>query len=103
MTQIARLRTDPLISKCEDVAALLKELAHRQRLQMLCHLAGEEKRVGDLTALCGASQSRVSQFLAQMRRDRLVSARRDGKFVYYRISDPRVERLMRSLRKIFCS
>jgi DNA-binding transcriptional ArsR family regulator len=96
------MTTDPLIQQCESVAGLLKELAHGQRLQMLCHLVSKERSVTELTALCSTSQSRVSQFLAQMRKDGLVSARRDGKFVFYRIEDARIARLIRSLRTIFC-
>ena len=96
------MNSDPLITQCDTVAGLLKDLAHGQRLQMLCHLVGKERSVGELMELCSTSQSRVSQFLAQMRKDGLVAARREGKFVFYRIEDPRIARLIRSLRTIFC-
>jgi ArsR family transcriptional regulator len=63
-------------------------------------MAHGAKSVSELTVLGGASQSQVSQFLRQMKADGLVSARRDGKFVYYKISNPKVEKLIKALRQI---
>jgi len=93
----------PLVERCETTAQLLKALAHPQRLQILCHLASGEKAVGELETLCGASQSAVSQFLARMRAEGLVASRRDEQFVFYRISDPKVFKLIGALHKIFCT
>lgn len=88
--------------RSEDVAALLKQLAHPQRLLILCSLAEGEKSVGEIEDVCGASQSAVSQFLKGMRLEGLVDSRRDGKQVYYRIVDERVLELVKSLYSIFC-
>lgn len=87
----------------EDVAALLKQLSHPQRLLILCSMAENEKSVGEIEEACGASQSAVSQFLKSMRQDGLIDSRREGKLVYYRIIDPHVNELIKSLYKIFCS
>ena len=92
---------DPLIRKCDDVAELLKLLAHGQRLKILCLLSDSEQAVGRITAACGVSQSRVSQFLGKLKSEGLVSARRDGKFVYYRICDARARNLIRALRRLY--
>ncbi len=86
-----------------DVAALLKQLSHPQRLLILCSLAAGEKSVGQIEEACGASQSAVSQFLKGMRLEGLIESRREGKQVYYKITDKRVDQLMRSLYQIFCS
>jgi DNA-binding transcriptional ArsR family regulator len=94
---ISRLR-----KKSREVAALLKQLSHPQRLLILCGLAEGEKSVGDIEAACGASQSAVSQFLKGMRLEGLVDSRRDGKQVFYRIKDERVLELMKSLYTTFC-
>ena len=94
--------TESLAERCETTAALLKNLAHSLRLQLLCHLAAGEKSVGDLEALSGASQSLVSQFLARMRRENLVQCRKEGKFVWYSVADPKVLQLIRALHRIFC-
>ncbi|QDK39349.1 transcriptional regulator [Bdellovibrio sp. NC01] len=88
--------------KSEEVAALMKQLSHPQRMLILCSLASGEKSVGEIEEACGASQSAVSQFLKSMRLEGLVEAQRDGKQVYYKIVDKRVLELIRSLYKIFC-
>ncbi|MEW6353035.1 MAG: metalloregulator ArsR/SmtB family transcription factor [Pseudomonadota bacterium] len=95
-------RLEPLVERCELAAHTLKALAHPQRLQILCYLTSGEKTVGELEALCAGSQSAVSQFLARMRAEGLVAARREGQFVFYRISDPKIFKLIESLRKVFC-
>lgn len=89
--------------KSEDVAQLMKLMSHPQRLTILCSLVTGEKSVGELEVACKASQSAVSQFLKSMRLEGLIEARRDGKQVYYRIVDPRVHQLMKSLHSIFCA
>ncbi len=88
--------------KSAEVAILLKQLSHPQRLLILCSLADGEKSVGEMEAACGASQSAVSQFLKGMRLEGLIEARREGKQVYYRIVDKRVLELMKSFYLIFC-
>jgi ArsR family transcriptional regulator, virulence genes transcriptional regulator len=91
-----------LTQSCEITAKILKALAHPHRLQILCHLTSDEKTVGELESLCGASQSAVSQFLGRMKSEGLVSSERDGLFVKYRIADPRILRTIKSLQRIFC-
>lgn len=88
--------------KSADVALLLKQLSHPQRLLILCSLAEGEKSVGEIEEACGASQSAVSQFLKGMRLEGLIDSRREGKLVYYKIEDKRVLELMKSLYEIFC-
>lgn len=87
--------------RCARVAALLKSLAHPQRLFLLCRLADGEMTVGDLRAACGASQPLISQHLTRMRREGLVLARREGNHVHYRIADPRLAGLIRTMEKTF--
>lgn|SRR5690606_1586030 len=88
--------------RSEGVAALLKQLSHPQRLLILCSMAEGEKSVSEIEAICGASQSAVSQFLKGMRLEGLIESRREGKQVYYKIVDKRVWDLIKSLYKIFC-
>ena len=89
--------------RSEEVAALLKQLSHPQRLLILCSIAESEKSVGEIEEACGASQSAVSQFLKLMRLEGLIEPRREGKQIYYKIVDKRVLDLMRSLYGIFCN
>lgn len=91
-----------LRQQSEDVAGLLKQLSHPQRLLILCSLAEGEKSVSEIEDSCGASQSAVSQFLKGMRLEGLIDHRREGKQVYYKIVDKRVHELIKSLYQIFC-
>jgi ArsR family transcriptional regulator, virulence genes transcriptional regulator len=91
-----------LIRQSEEVAALLKQLSHPQRLLVLCCIIEGEKSVGEIEQVCGASQSAVSQFLKGMRLEGLIDSRRDGKQVFYKIVDKRVFDLIGSLYQIFC-
>lgn len=88
--------------KCENVAAVLRSLAHPVRLKILSRLVDHERMVNDLTVHCGTSQSAMSQFLKRMKAEGLVAARRDGQRIYYRINSPDLHRLMRALSDIYC-
>lgn len=93
---------ETLAQNSDIVAQLLKTIAHPQRLKILCALATGEKTVSQLEDYCGASQSSVSQYLAKMKSEGLVSFRRESQFIFYKISDVNVLKLMKSMQKIFC-
>lgn len=92
--------------RAREAALLLKALAHEDRLVLLCELAGADPSrgctVSQLTRSCGISQSQTSQFLARLRTEGWVSARREGQMVHYSIADARVGELLRTLKEIFC-
>ena len=102
MKSQANISAIAMKSNCENVAAILKVISHPQRLMLLCHLAGGEKTVGELEKLCGGSQSSISQYLKLMKLEDMLSFEKRGLFVYYRIHDPKVKKLISSLYKIFC-
>lgn len=86
-----------------EVAGLLKAMANQRRLMVLCTLVEVgEMRVGDLVDAIGISQSALSQHLALMREEGLVTFRRDSQVLWYRIADPRTEALLAALHDIFC-
>ena len=58
--------------------------------------------VGALVEAVGLSQSALSQHLAKMRDDNVVTFRRDSQTLWYRIADPRLEQLMAELHRLFC-
>lgn len=95
-------KPETLAESAADAAAYLKTLAHEGRLMMLCHLIDGEKSVGQLETLLSIRQAAVSQQLARLREEGLVATRRDGKTVYYRLADPRTERLIGTLYELFC-
>ena len=86
-----------------DAAAYLKTLAHEGRLMILCHLGTGEKSVGELEALLDIRQAAVSQMLARLREEQLVKTRRDGKTIYYSLSDGNTAQLIQHLHGMFCS
>ena len=98
-------RIDPraLQAKAGAVAGLLGALANDRRLLILCNLVEEgEATVGDLADAIGLSQSALSQHLARMREEGIVTFRRDAQTLWYRIADPRVESLLATLHRLYC-
>ena len=89
-----------MAGRAEKVAGFLKALSHEGRLMILCHLAGGEKSVTELEGLLGQRQAAVSQQLARLRLEELVSTRRDGKAIFYRIDDARTLAQLRFLAEI---
>ncbi len=94
--------TSQLSRNADEIAELLKLMAHPLRMRVLCRIAQGECTVGEIVDQCEAPQPAVSQILAKMKSEGLVHARRDGKFIHYSIQDPRVGKLMKSFKKIFC-
>jgi ArsR family transcriptional regulator len=88
---------------CDDVSALLKSMAHPQRLIILGYLASGEKTVTELVENVDISQSRISQFLIRMKADGLLECNRVGKYQYYKIADERLVELILVLQKKFCA
>ncbi|WP_323775913.1 metalloregulator ArsR/SmtB family transcription factor [Leisingera sp.] len=84
-------------------AAFLKTLAHEGRLMILCHLGTGEKSVGELEALLNMRQAAVSQMLARLREEGLVATRREGKTVFYCLTDGNTQQLIALLYRQFCS
>jgi DNA-binding transcriptional ArsR family regulator len=89
-------------ARAGEAAALLKALSHEGRLMILCHISEGERSVTELEDLIGARQSAVSQQLARLRLEGLVTARRDGKTIFYSIADDRVRRVVRLMYEMFC-
>lgn len=86
----------------EEAARLLRSLGNANRLMILCALCGGEKSVGELNAIVPLSQSALSQHLAVLREEALVSTRRDGQTVYYNVPDSPALRILEVLHGSFC-
>jgi DNA-binding transcriptional ArsR family regulator len=89
-------------SAVDAASNLLKALANRHRLLILCQLIGQERSVGELAGFLGIRDSTVSQHLALMRRDGLVVARRDGQTIWYSISSAPARALLETLYRVYC-
>jgi len=88
--------------KADAAAELLRALAHGARLKVLCELSGGERSAGELVEASGLSQSALSQHLARLREDGLVSTRRDAQTIYYSLADERARRLIKLLYELYC-
>lgn len=91
-----------LAENADDAAALLALLANGKRLTIIEHLLDREMSVGAIAKEVSLSQSALSQHLAKMRDDNVVTFRRDSQTLWYRIADPRIEQLMAELHRLFC-
>ena len=90
-----------MAERAVEAAALLKALAHDGRMMILCHLADGEKTVSELESLLESRQAAVSQQLARLRAEGIVSCRREGKSRVYSVSDPRAAEIIALLCAMF--
>jgi ArsR family transcriptional regulator len=82
-------------------AQLFRALGHEVRVRVLEELRDGERSVGSLQEALGVSGSNVSQHLAVLRGEGIVSARREGTTVLYSTADPRLYNLLDDARAIF--
>ena len=94
---------DKMMTSACDASALLKAISHEGRLMILCHLVTGEKSVTELEELLSARQAAVSQQLARLRLEGLVTPRREGKAIYYSLTDDRPRRILEVIYDMFCS
>lgn len=85
-----------------DATSFLRLLANEDRLLLLCQLLSGERGVGELEQLLDIRQPTLSQQLGVLREQGLVATRRDGKNIYYRLADARVESTLAHLYTLFC-
>jgi DNA-binding transcriptional ArsR family regulator len=72
------------------VAELFSAFGDTSRVLILSHLADGELNVGALSKAVGISESAVSHHMRNLRQLRLVSSRKSGREVYYRVDDPHI-------------
>lgn len=85
-----------------DASRLLKALANEKRLMLLCLLAEGERSVSELNARLELSQSALSQHLAILRDDGLVTTRREAQSIYYGLAQGPAQRVIDTLHDIYC-
>lgn len=88
--------------QAEKAAQLLNAMSNPHRLRVLCELHVGELMVGDLQDRIGISQSNLSQQLARLRRDGLVSTRRESQKIFYTLASDEVVQLIHLLHELFC-
>jgi DNA-binding transcriptional ArsR family regulator len=93
---------EELMANARTASDFLKALSHESRLLLLCLLAERDRSVGELEEILSMRQSAVSQQLARLRYDDLVTTRRDGKAVYYSLANDDVRRVISVIYDIYC-
>ena len=101
-TQAPPAPPSEMARSAQSAAAYLKTLAHEGRLMILCHLGSGEKSVGELEELLEIRQAAVSQMLARLREEGLVTTRREGKTIYYSLADQNTYEVIGLLYRLFC-
>jgi DNA-binding transcriptional ArsR family regulator len=92
-----------LARQAGEAAQLLKLLGNEKRLLILCFLVVRgEMTVGELVGVIKLSQSALSQHLARLREDGLVTFRRTSQTLHYRVADERALRVLQVLKEIYC-
>jgi DNA-binding transcriptional ArsR family regulator len=91
-----------LRSAAAQASGLLRLLANEDRLLLLCQLTQGEKNVSTLENLTGIRQPTLSQQLGVLRNEHVVETRREGKQIYYRLSNHEVEAVLLTLYSLFC-
>ena len=92
-----------MAAHAEDAARLLRALANPHRLLVLCVLSEGELAVGELNRRVPLSQSALSQHLAVLREDGLVTTRREAQAIHYRLAPGPALTLIRTLHRLYCA
>ena len=93
---------EKMVRNAQKASNFLKAISHEGRLMILCHLTTGEKSVTELEDLLSARQAAVSQQLTRLRLEGLVTPRREGKAIYYSLTDDRPRQIMEVVYDLFC-
>ncbi|MCG8358288.1 MAG: metalloregulator ArsR/SmtB family transcription factor [Kiloniellales bacterium] len=99
---LASSELEEMMESAKAASDFLKALSNETRLVILCLLADGEKSVTELESILQLRQPTVSQQLARLRADELVSHRRDGKTIYYSLASEEARRVMTLMYEMFC-
>jgi DNA-binding transcriptional ArsR family regulator len=98
-----KVKADRMLAAADEASTLLKALANRRRLVIVCQLLEKERSVGELAALVKTRDSTVSQHLALLRKDGLVTARRDAQTIWYSIASDAARQVVDALYRAYCA
>lgn len=96
------MQIEDMAHNAAQAEALLKIMANKNRLMILCSLLQGEMSVSQLNDAIPLAQSALSQHLAALRKANVVATRRDAQSIYYRVVDPKVEAILQQLYVLFC-
>ncbi len=93
---------EKMMLNAQRASNFLKAISHEGRLMILCQLASGEKSVTELEELLSARQAAVSQQLTRLRLEGLVTPRREGKTIFYSLTDNRPNQIIEVVYDLFC-
>ena len=96
------MQIEEMQTQASKAVGLLKALANENRLLILCHLQERELSVGEINDSLGLSQSALSQHLAILRRDGLVTTRKAAQTVFYSLKSEEVRAVISVLHGPYC-
>ena len=99
---LATVAPERLIGHLDEMIAALKLLANPERMVLLCKLSRREMCVREMELELGIRQPTLSQQLGILRAEGVVTARREGKHIFYRAADTRLQRILAVLAKTYC-
>jgi DNA-binding transcriptional ArsR family regulator len=91
-----------LDAAADEAAQFLRAMGHPARLRIVCALLDGESAAGPLAELAGLRAPALSQHAAVLESDRLISRRRVGQSIVYRLASPRARQLAQLLNRIYC-
>ncbi len=103
MSETMQIDPRQMANAAQKASELMKTLGHKDRLMVLCHLTSGEKSVGELAGLLDIPQSPLSQHLARMRKESLVTTRREAQTIYYSIASGEAARIVGLMHELYCS
>lgn len=98
-----KVNIEKMEASADMASDLLKALANKHRLMLVCQLIDGERPVGELARALDLRDSTVSQHLALLRKDGIVRARRDGQTIHYSVGSPAAHAVLEVLYEHFCA
>jgi len=92
-----------LDKKTDEASVLLSTMAHPKRLLIMCHLLTEELSVTALVERTDIPQPTLSQHLAKLRGLDLVTTRRTGNVINYKLASAEIEMVLKALHAAYCA
>lgn len=92
-----------LVNTSMTVSKILSILANKDRLMLLCYLTKGEYCVGELEESLQIVQPTLSQQLGILRRSGMIKNRRDGKQIFYSLSDAKTAEIIKLLHQLYCT
>lgn len=97
-----KINIPDMFAAADQACGLLKALANPHRLAIVCQLSERRRSVGELAELLQIRVSTVSQHLALLRREGLVTTQRDGQTIWYSISSVPAREVIDTLYRTYC-